>query len=180
MTTFTQYTPETANTEHAKETLTNIKNKYGFIPNLFAYMAEAPTTVDAYLMLNDLVSKTSLTSAQQQITLLTASVENDCEFCSVAHQAFGKLSKVDQQTMKAIVNGDEVKNQKDRALIILTKSIVKNRGRLTQHEIENFIDAGFTTQQIFEVILAVTIKTLSNYINHLTLPEPNKELLEML
>jgi len=179
MTTFTHYTPETA-TGDAKEILTKIQGKYGFIPNLFAYMAEAPTTVEAYLMLNDLISKTSLSPAQQQIALLTVSVENDCEFCTVAHQAFGKLSKVDQQTLKAIVSGDDIANQEDRALIILTRSIVKNRGRLTQSEMNDFIDAGFTTQQIFEVILAVTIKTLSNYINHLTLLEPNKELLAML
>jgi len=39
---------------------------------------------------------------------------------------------------------------------------------------------GFTKQQILEVILIVSIKTLSNYINHLTNPEPNKELLDML
>lgn len=39
---------------------------------------------------------------------------------------------------------------------------------------------GFTQQNILEVILIVTIKTLSNYINSLTKPEPNKELLGMI
>jgi len=34
--------------------------------------------------------------------------------------------------------------------------------------------------QVMEVILVVTIKTLSNYINHLTEPDVNPELLALL
>jgi alkylhydroperoxidase family enzyme len=43
-----------------------------------------------------------------------------------------------------------------------------------------FLSAGFTKQQVMEVILIVTIKTLSNYINHLTQPEVNPEVLALL
>lgn len=81
MTDFTFYTPENT-TGHTKEILEGIRKGYGFVPNLFAYMAAAPTTVEAYLALNDLVSKTSLSPAQQQVALLAVSVENDCEFCT--------------------------------------------------------------------------------------------------
>jgi hypothetical protein len=51
MTTFTHYTPESAKPE-AQVLLNNIQSGYGFIPNLFAYMAEAPVTIEAYLALN--------------------------------------------------------------------------------------------------------------------------------
>jgi len=179
MTNFTNHTTETA-PESAKETLANIEGKYGFVPNLFSYMAEAPTTIDAYLQLNELVTKTSLTPSQQQVALLTASVVNECEFCIAAHRAFGKAFQVDPKTIDAIVNKTQADNPSDRALIKLTKSMVINRGKLTTAELEEFLDAGFTKQQVFEVVLMVTIKTLSNYINHLTSPEPNKELLAMI
>jgi uncharacterized peroxidase-related enzyme len=176
MTDFTFYTPENTS-GHTKELLEGIRKGYGFVPNLFAYMAEAPTTIEAYLALNDLVAKTSLLPAQQQIALLTVSVENDCEFCTVAHRAIGKMKGANVQTLTALASHSEIEDIPDRALATFTRAIVRTRGRPGDAEVQSFLDAGFTRQQILEVILIVSIKTLSNYINHLTKPEPNKELL---
>ena len=179
MTDFTFYTPDNSD-GHAKELLEGIRKAYGFIPNLFAYMAEAPTTLEAYLALNDLVAKTSLTPAQQQIALLAVSVENECGFCTVAHRAMGKLKGADLQTLEALATRSGITDDKDRALATFAQTVVRRRGRPGNEDIQTFLDMGFTKQQILEVILIVSIKTLSNYINHMTNPEPNKELLEML
>jgi uncharacterized peroxidase-related enzyme len=176
---FNFYTPENT-TGHTKELLEGLKQSYGFIPNLFAYMAEAPLTIEAYLALNDLVSKTSFSPAQQQVALLAVSVENGCSFCSVAHRAVGKMQGANPQTLAAINAKEPVHNPEDAALVNFTQSVVRSRGWPTESEIQAFLDAGFTRQQIMEVILIVSIKTLSNYINHLTQPEPNKELLSMI
>jgi uncharacterized peroxidase-related enzyme len=179
MTDFTFHTPDNT-TGQTRELLEGIRKHYGFIPNLFGYMAEAPATVEAYLALNDLVSGTSLTPAQQQVALLAVSVANECEFCTVAHRAIGKMKGANAQTLSAIATGAVVADAKDRALAVFTQIIVRKLGRPDDAEIEAFLGAGFTRQQILEVILIVAIKTLSNYTNHLTQPEPNKELLAML
>lgn len=179
MVSFTFHTPENT-AGPIKELLTGIQKSYGFFPNLYGYMAEAPTTIEAYLALNDLVSKTSLTPAQQQVALLAVSVENDCDFCTIAHRAMGKLKHADEQTLTALNLNCAIHDPQDHALAAFTRSVTKNRGRPSEAEIQSFLDAGFTKQQIFEVILIVSIKTLSNYINHLTNPEINKELLGML
>jgi len=176
---FTFYTPETAS-DTARPILEEIEKGYGFIPNLFAYMAEAPTTLKAYLALNQLVGETSLTPAQQQIALLAASVENTCEFCTVAHHAIGTMNKASAQTLSALANGERINDPQDAELVAFTQSVVKYRGRPDQDDIDAFISAGFSKQQIFEVMMVVSIKTLSNYINHLTQPEPNAELLAMI
>lgn len=179
MTTFTAYTLDNAKPK-AKETLKGINASYGFIPNLFAYMAEAPVTLDAYLALNQLVEKSSLTPTQAQIALLTVSLENECGFCSVAHQAMGKKAGVNAQTIDALLSKSEIEDAQDRALVNLTQTIVRERGWVSDARLEDFFEAGFTKQQVLEVILVVAMKTLSNYTNHLTKPEPNKELLDML
>ncbi len=179
MTDFTFYTIETAS-EAAAPILSQIKEGYGFVPNLFAYMAEAPATLEAYLVLNQLIEKTSLTPAQQQVALLAASVENKCEFCTVAHRAMGKMKQANQQSLDALHNNEKIDDECDAVLAAFTKSVVKNRGRPTEADIKKFLNTGFTKQQIFEVMLVVSIKTLSNYINHLTNPEPNAELLSMM
>lgn len=176
---FTFHTPENTSGS-TQELLAGIRKSYGFFPNLFAYMAEAPTTVEAYLALNELVSKTSFTPAQQQVALLAVSVENNCDFCTVAHRAMGKMKHANEQTLAAVSSHGTINNPQDRALVAFTQSVTKNRGRPSEAEIRAFLNAGFTKQQMLEVILIVSIKTLSNYINHLTHPEPNKELLGML
>lgn len=179
MVAFTQYTPETASPD-AKVLLNKIQSGYGFIPNLFAYMAEAPVTVEAYLALNKLIAKSSLTPAQAQTALLTVSLENNCDFCSTAHRAIGKKSGINPETVESLLNNQPIADEKDSALVSLTRAIVRERGWLAEPQIDAFIAAGFTKQQVFEVILVVTIKTLSNYSNHLTKPEVNPELLSML
>jgi len=179
MTDFTFYNLETAPAE-SKALLQNIEEAYGFIPNLFAYMAESPQVLEAYLKLNELVSNTSFTPAQQQLALLAVSIENKCGFCAVAHRAMAKLKGADQKSIDAVNNQIPLESASDQALITMAQTLVKKRGWLDDSEVDAFIAAGFSKQQVFELILIVSIKTLSNYANHLTLPEPNDELLGML
>lgn len=176
---FKFYTPENTS-GHTKELLDGVRKAYGFSPNLYAYMAEAPVTIEAYLSLDKLVTKTSFTPAQQQIALLAASVENECKFCIAAHHAIGKMKGASANTLKEISEKTKVKDAKDKVLADFTQSVVKTRGKPPESAVQEFLDVGYTKQQTLELILIVATKTLSNYINHFTNPEPNQELLEML
>lgn len=179
MSDFTFYTTKNTNGE-AKEILESIDKQYGFVPNLFAYMAEAPYTIEAYSMLTDLLSKTGLSAAHQQVALLAVSQYNQCEFCKVAHQAFGKMAKANPQTLSAIINDTPIEEIEDKVLVDTIISIVDNRGWISDDMLQSFFDAGFEKRNVYDLILIVTIKTLSNYANHLTRPEPNQQLLDML
>ncbi len=179
MTTFTFHTPQTTDGQN-KALLENIQQDYGFIPNLFAYMAEAPTTIEAYLAMNKFIANGSFTPAQQQVALLAASVENGCDFCITAHRAIGKMSKANPQTLDALHNHGKIEDRSDRVLANYVRKVIKQRGYMSDEDMQAFCDAGFNKQQLLEVVLIVSIKTLSNYINHITKPEPNKELLAML
>jgi uncharacterized peroxidase-related enzyme len=179
MITFTEHT--TSNTDgDTKALLETIQSGYGFVPNLFSYMAEAPTTVQAYLQLNDLLAKTSIPMPQLQVALLAAAIENDCDFCRVAHRAIGKKMGANPSSLNALNESKEIADPKDRAIAEFTKAMVHHRGWVPEQETQKFLEAGFTKQNILEVILVVTIKTLSNYSNHFTKPEANPELLAML
>jgi len=179
MSDFTFYTPENSD-ETRRELLVDLQSQYGFIPNLFAYMAEAPTTIKAYLELTKLLGESSIPDAQLQVALLAVSQENDCNFCSVAHRAIGKKMGANPESLDAIANKQAISDPKDAAIAKLVVSMVKNRGWVPAEEIEEFLAAGYTRQQYLEAVLVVTIKTLSNYINHITEPEPNPELIAML
>ena len=176
---FKFYTPENSQGD-AKEILTQVNKKYGFVPNLFGYMAEAPYTIEAYTMLNELIEKTGLTAAQRQVALLTVSHYNNCDFCRVAHRAFGKMNAAKAQTIAAIIGNETIEDETDRAMVDMVIAITDQRGWLEQTQIDNFIAAGFSQRNIYDLILIVTIKTLSNYSNHLTKPEANEQFVSML
>lgn len=89
------------------------------------------------------------------------------------------MKQANKQTINALNDKAEIADNKNAALVKFTQSVVKDRGKLSEKTISEFLNAGFTKQQVLEVMIIVSIKTLSNYINHLTNPEPNDELLSM-
>lgn len=161
------------------ELLRKVEKAYGFVPELFSYMAESPVALKAYMQLDALLQDATLTPAQCQIALLTASTVNDCEFCQVAHHAMARQQGVAQKTIEAIRAGRDPEDGQEKALVSMVRTMVEKRGWLDNKDIDAFLDSGFTREQVYELIVAVSIKTLSNYSNHLTHPEPNPELVAM-
>ena len=44
---------------------------------------------------------------------------------------------------------------------------MRNRGLVERQDIDAFLKAGFTKANVLDVINGVTLKTLSNYVNHI-------------
>ncbi|MEL4897664.1 hypothetical protein [Crocosphaera sp. Alani8] len=45
--------------------------------------------------------------------------------------------------------------------------MVKKRGWVEDNEIKAFLEAGYSKQQVLEVILGIAIKVMHNYTNHI-------------
>ncbi len=108
--------------------------------------------------------------------LLTISVENGCEFCVAAHSMIArKIVKIPDAVVDALRNRATVPDTRLQALSSFARCMVKERGWVTGAPLDAFFEAGFTRQQALEVVLGVTMKTLSNYANHLTETQTNVE-----
>ncbi len=142
----------------------------GFIPNLYAHLAEAPAALEAYKQLGALLEKSSLTPAEQQVVLISVSAENGCEYCVAAHSFLARnMVKVADNVIAALRDGQPLPDAKLQALATFARSVVRERGRVAHsRELDEFFAAGYTPQQALEVVLGVSMKTLSNYANHLT------------
>ncbi len=53
------------------------------------------------------------------------------------------------------------------ALSGFAAAMVEKRGWVSDAQIAAFLDAGFTKGHVLDVVLAVSMKTLSNYVNHI-------------
>lgn len=165
MTNFETHTFDTA-PHDAHDDLRNIQDNYGFVPNLLGALAESPATLSAYLSLQEAFSSTSFNEAEQLILQLVISHENGCDYCQSAHGAMAKQEDIDTAIINAILNGDPLPHPKYNALAEFARDMVKNRGHLPQERVDEFLTEGFTKAQVLEVVLAVSMKTLSNYANH--------------
>lgn len=154
--------------EAAQPLLTGAQQKYGFTPNLLTGLAESPETLQTYLYLGDILNKTSLTPVEQQVVLLAASAENHCTYCVAAHSLIAKhMVKTDVAIVDALRQQQTLPDKKLNALATFTRAVVKQRGMVQGKPLDDFITAGYSSVQVLEVILGVTMKTLSNYANHI-------------
>ncbi len=172
---FTNHTIDSA-PEGSKGFLEKAQKNLGFVPNLYGSLAESPIALEAYGAISDRFSKTSLSPTEQQVVLLVASVENGCEFCVAAHSVIAKkMVGVHEHIVAAIRNEDEIDDEKLESLAKFTREVVQQRGWVNGQPVENFLAAGYNRQQALEVILGVSLKTLSNYTNHMTETQTNAE-----
>lgn len=156
--------------EASRKNLEQVKLKFGRVPNFFAVAAESPAAVDAYVSLSNIFRTTEFTPAEQQIVILAASVENKCEYCIAAHSKGAKAAGVPDDVIRAVVNRAPLGDARLEALRKVVSQIVERRGWLSDADVTKFLGHGFTKAQLLDVMVGISMKTLSNYINHLTDP----------
>ena len=160
----------------SKSMLEQVQKYFGFIPNLLACLAHSPAALRVYLNANLGFEHGTLTPAEQQIVLLTASKENNCPYCSTSHSALARFfANVPGDAVLAIESGRPLSNPKLNALVVLTRQLVSLRGFAPRETIDLFLAAGYTKDQLLEVLIGVGLKTISNYFDHIAAVEVDIE-----
>lgn len=164
---FTVHTKDTA-PEALKPIFDQVKQAYGFIPNLYGIFANSPVALQTYLNVLDLLAKHSALDAQeQQLVMLAVSAENRCDYCVAAHSAVAAMAKVPADQIKAVRDNQALNDPKRTALVRFARKTIEHRGWTPAADIEAFLAAGYTQQHVLDILSIAAIKTLSNYTNHL-------------
>lgn len=166
MRTFTIHDLDSA-PEGSKPLLENSLKGFGMIPNLHGVMAEAPSVLEAYQILHQLFQDSSFNKDELTVVWQTINVEHECHYCVPAHTAVAHMMKVDPALTEALRNGEAMPAEKLQVLKDTTLAMLRNRGRLSEQEIETFYAAGYEQQQLLEIVLGLSQKVMSNYVNHI-------------
>jgi len=167
MSSFVFHTPESA-PEVSRALLQGAKDTLGFVPSLYAGLAESPAALGAYFDLSDRFSASGLSPTEQQVVALAVSVANGCRFCVAAHSTIARhMVKVDSATVDALRHCQPIPDEKLQALRRFVERVVRESGRVLGPELDAFLAAGYSPRQALDVVLGVSMKTLSNYANHL-------------
>lgn len=114
----------------AQPLLEGAQQRFGFVPNLLGGLAESPTVLQAYLDIGALFDRTSLTSVEQQVVLLAASIENHCIYCVAVHSMLAKhKAKADAAIVDALREQQPLTDKKLDALATFTRVVVEQRGK---------------------------------------------------
>ena len=166
MSEFPIHTTETA-PEGSKPWLQEAQNRFGFVPNLIGKLANAPVAAEAYLTIHSIYGKSTLTPAEQQVVALAINYEHDCHYCMAAHTGGAKMAKLDESAIEALRNGKPIPDPKLQALREFAVKMVLKRGWVDDADQQALLDAGYTRENILEVVVGAAFKTISNYANHI-------------
>ncbi|SEB98773.1 alkylhydroperoxidase AhpD family core domain-containing protein [Maribacter dokdonensis] len=153
--------------EGSKPLLENSQKSFGMIPGLHGVLAASPKILEAYQTLHQLFTETSFNEEELTVVWQTINVEHACHYCVPAHTGIAKMMKVDDAITEALRNETPLADAKLEALRTMTLTIVRNRGNVTQEDLDAFYAAGYGEQQVLEIILGLSQKVISNYTNHI-------------
>ncbi|MEX0604083.1 MAG: carboxymuconolactone decarboxylase family protein [Marinobacter sp.] len=153
--------------EQSKALLDGSFKAFGMIPGLHAVMAESPQVLEGYKKLHELVLASSFDNDETTVVWQTINVEHACHYCVPAHTGIAKMMEVSDDIINALRDETPLPNDKLEALRTFTLAVVRKRGEVSSDEVQAFIDAGYAQRQVLEVMLVLSQKVMSNYINHI-------------
>lgn len=159
------HTTDTA-TPPAGETLKKVQESLGFIPNVFAVIAESAPALQAFVDLNNRFADSSLTSTERELIQITTSVENRCQYCVAGHTAFAGMQDVSEEVITAARNGGPIPDARLDALHRFTLALVNSKGSVDPEAMEAFFAVGYDQRQVLEVVLGICVKVFSNLTNN--------------
>jgi uncharacterized peroxidase-related enzyme len=145
----------------------NLNSKLGFVPNIYATYAFSQDALGRYLAFAG--GKTSLNAKEKEVVNLIVSQVNGCTYCLAAHTAIGKMNGFTDEQILELRKGFASFDPKLDALARITAEITTRRGHHVSHEVlENFFKAGYTKENLIDLILAIGEKTITNLLHGVT------------
>jgi alkylhydroperoxidase family enzyme len=157
---FTLQTIESA-PEKSRSTLQALKQSLGFVPNVIATMANSPVLLNGFAGSFGSFHGGSLNEIERQVVLLTNAVAIKCPLTVAIHSTFAIEDGIAESEVKAVRDGKLPEDPKYAALSALAKALIEKRGNVTEADVEKFTSAGYSKDQILEVITAVGVSTLA-------------------
>ena len=153
---FPLHTPETA-PQKARMILEQTQKRLGFIPTMYAKQAEAPVLLETYRLVDAAFETTSLAPTERLVVLMTVSRYHNCDFCMSAHSWRAQASKLPNDLRNALRAGVPTGDKRLDALADFAHAMVDKRGKVSNADVQAFMDAGFDHRQALEIIVGIAI-----------------------
>jgi AhpD family alkylhydroperoxidase len=137
----------------------------GLEKNIFLSMAGAPAILEMYLGIAGAAGKMKLSAKERETIQLAIGNSNRCDYCVAAHTMIGKgAGLTDAQTIEA--RKGRMQDAKLNALVAFSLALHEKRGFVSDNDVAAFKAAGYTDENVAEVVGVYTLAIFTNYFNH--------------
>jgi len=152
--------------DNNKAIFEKLQKGLGFVPNLYATFAYSNTALGDYLTLQN--RKSSLSNKEKEVINLVVSQVNDCLYCLSAHTAIAKMNGFTDEQVLEIRTGEASFDAKLNALAVFVKDVSERRGKPSAGAVDAFLQAGYTKENIIDVVIIIGDKTITNLMHGIT------------
>ena len=148
------------------ELFAQVKKAVGKVPNAYATIGGySPSALAVLLGADAALSKGTLSRAEIEAIRLAVSEVNGCDYCVAAHTMVGKMVGLQADAMRQIRAGDATGQDKLDALIRFVRAVQATRGTVPAQALAAVTAAGYTSAQVIEALLTVSMITFTNLVN---------------
>lgn len=138
-----------------------IESKLGMVPNFLKVFANSPSALRAFLGLYGIAEEGELDPKTRERIALSVAQQNSCEYCVSAHTAIGRKAGLDSEEIAANrVGGSQ--DVKAAAALKFARALVEHNGEITNAELTEVRQAGYSEAEIVEIITHVGMNILTN------------------
>ena len=140
-----------------------IQAQLGMVPNFLKVFANSPAALKAFLGLHEIASSGDLDAQTRERIALALAQQNTCEYCVSAHTAIGRKAGLSNSEIEANRVGTSL-DAKAASAVRFAKSLAEHKGEVTNIELLEIRNAGYSEAEIVEIITHVGLNLLANII----------------
>jgi len=135
-------------------------------PNMIKDIALSPAALKAFYRITESLSAGVLDRRIRELVPLTVAEINRSTYCLSAYTAIGRINGLNEDEIEAGRRG-ESDNERVRAGLAFARAVVKKQGKLSDQDMQAAREAGFSNQEIVEIIAHVALSNFTNYLTEI-------------
>jgi uncharacterized peroxidase-related enzyme len=156
---------ESGNTSAARKALLDqVHAAFGATPNLFKAVANSPAALQSMWSAFGALGNGVLTARLGEQIAVAVADRNACEYCLAAHTALGRKAGASAEEMAAAQAG-ESGDPRTAAALRFALQLVDARGQVADADVQAVRTAGFSDEEIVEILAHVALNLFTNYVN---------------
>lgn len=148
------------------ELLATVERQMGLVPNILGTMAQSAAALGGYLGFAGALAAGTLTASLREQIALAVAGANRCDYCASVHTALGGRAGLGADELQRNLTGHSA-DERVAAALALSRRIVETRGNISDQDLAAARSAGFSDEQIVEVLAVTVLNIFTNYFNHL-------------
>ncbi len=128
----------------------------GTAPNAFRVLSRSDAAVRAFHAMMSELSSTTLTDIDREVIAIAVAMENDCQYCTTAHEKIAKRCGASEADIDAIISNNRPLEARSHMLVNLVNKLYQKSGRIDQLDLADLAIFDISEPELLEIIMYVS------------------------